>query len=166
MLPRKSVRRVSVALAVVGLAAMGMPAQAGAAPPEPIDVTFAFPDPVAGFNSICSFPLTIDIEGKTKTITKPDGTVITTAPGQTATVTNLATGETLDLKIPGTGLTLTNGQFVFRGANLIIRSTVFGDNVNGLLFATGRYVFNPAAPEGTPRLTGNGRLTDICAALA
>lgn len=167
---RKSVRRVSVALAVAGLVAVGTPAQAGAAPPEPIDVTYEFvtaPDPTdpLSFLPLCSFDLTAQVTGKTKAIPLPSGQFILTAPNQTVTVTNLETEETLTLNINGTTKAQADGSFLYRGAGLILRSVQFGDDINGLVYAHGRFVFDPSAPEGE-KLTGTGRSVDICAELA
>lgn len=169
MLPTtKAARRLPVALAALGLAGVCAAPSVSAAPPDPVGVTFFFienstedPEDLV-FPRLCSFDVAIEIEGKTKSIELPDGTFITTAPGQTATVTNLDTLETLNLRISGTSKTTRTGV-VFRGANLIIRSTAFGDDTEALLFAHGRYTFDTTA---TPKLTGVGASTDICAALA
>lgn len=163
----KGARRLPMALAACGLAGVCVAPSAIAAPPDPIEVTYRFisggNDPAnLVFPRLCSFDVAITIEGKTKTIELPDGTVITTAPGQTATVTNLATGETLDFKISGTSQSTPTGV-VFRGANLIIRSAAFGDDTQALLSAHGLYTFDTTA---TPKFTGVGALTDVCAALA
>src|SRR5215203_3937715 len=125
----KTARRLPLALAVLGLAAVWAPAQAGAAPPTPVDFSLTFDDSDGGFSRICSFDVLIELQGKTKVLELPTGTkIITTAPGQTATVNNLDTGETLELRIPGTSqFDPETGEFVFLGANLIIRSSDFGD---------------------------------------
>jgi hypothetical protein len=162
----KAARRLPVALAALGLVGVCVAPSASAAPPDPIELTYQFIEDPNGdleFPLLCSFEVAITVEGKTKSIELPDGTFITTAPGQTATVTNLMTGETLDFRISGTNKTTLDGVVVFRGANLIIRSTAFGDDTNALLFAHGRYTFDTTA---TPKFAGVGTLTDVCAALA
>ena len=165
----KAARRLPVALAVLGLGAVCIAPSANAEPPEPLDVTFRFvanpsTDPAdLEFPMLCSFEVETTITGKTKLVELPNGTSIITAPGQVATVTNLDTGETLSLSISGTTKTTLDGGFVFRGANLIIRSEAFGDDTNALLFAHGRFTFNTTAD---PKFDGTGASTDICAALA
>ena len=158
----KTARRLAVSLAALGLAAVWAPPQVGAEPPTSVDFSVTFPDAEAGNPSLCAFDVLIEVQGKTKVLELPNGTTITTAPGQTATVTNLATGETLALKIPGsTQLNRATGVTVFLGPNLILRSPAFGDVVSGLLYAKGRFTFVPGAG-----LTGIGSSTDICALLA
>ncbi len=141
---------------------MWAPAQAGAAPPTRVDFSLRFDGSDGNFSKICSFDVLIEVRGKTKVLALPTGTIITTAPGQTTTVTNLDTGEKLELNIPGTSqFDPETGEVVFLGSNLIIRSLDFGDVTFGLVYAKGRFTFVPG--DG---LTGVGTSSDICAALA
>jgi hypothetical protein len=164
-------RRFLMMLGTVGLvAAVWTPARAGAqqSPPTPVTGTLTFPSPDGPLLAVCSFPVQIDFHGKAATLQLPNGTVIATSPTLTATVTNLETGEQVDLKIPGPvrstlGPTGEVVKAVFLGPSLVIRSTDFGDTTQGLVYVTGRYTF---LPGGEPRFSGVGTLTDICALLA
>jgi hypothetical protein len=157
-------RRFLMVLGTLGLvAAVWAPVRAGAqqSPPTAVEGTITF-----SAGEICPFTVKIDFQGKTATLQLPNGTriaTIATSPTVTATVTNLDTGEQVDLKIPGPVQTLATGEAVFVGPSLVIRSPAFGDNTTGLVYVTGRYTFLPGR---VPPFSGVGGLTDICALLA
>jgi hypothetical protein len=156
-------RRLLMVLGTLGLvAAVWAPVRVGAqSPPVPVEGTLTF-----SAGEICPFAVEIDFEGKAATLQLPNGTLIATidiSPTLTATVTNLDTGERVDLKIPGPTQTLATGERVFVGPALVIRSPVFGDDTTGLVYVAGRYTFLPGR---VPPFSGVGRLTDICALLA
>jgi hypothetical protein len=158
-------RRWPLALAALALlaAALWAPTQAGAqqAPPTPVAGTLTF---AAG--EVCPFAIQIDFEGKGSVLQLPNGTriaTISTSPTLTATVTNLATGEEVDLNIPGPTQVLATGETVFLGPALVIRSPEFGDNTTALVYVSGRYTFLPGR---TPPFSGTGQLVDVCALLA
>jgi len=139
------------------------PAMVGAQqqPPTPVAGTLTFR---AG--EICPFAIAIDFQGKGSVIQLPNGTriaTISTSPTLTATVTNLATGEQVDLNIPGPTQTLATGETVFLGPALVIRSPKFGDTETGLVYVSGRYTFLPGR---VPAFSGTGQLIDLCALLA
>jgi hypothetical protein len=157
---RTKPRRLLMALGTLGLAAaMWAPAPVGAqqSPPSPVDATIRFPGDF-DFRICPSFDVKIDIRGKQGILELPSGTVILTSPALKATVTNLATGEQVDLNITGTTQILPSGGQVFLGSNLILRAEQFGDSTNTLAYVNGRFTFPP--------FSGVGTLTDICVLLA
>jgi hypothetical protein len=165
-------RRILMVLGTLGLvAAVWAPARAGAqpSPPTPVTVTYTFgPTPGTDFGDLCGFNGQIALRGKAATLLLPNGIVIATSPTLTATVTNLETRAHVDLNIPGPvrttlGPTGEVVKAVFLGPSLVIRSPMFGDTTNGLVYVTGRYTF---LPRSEPRFSGVGTLTDICALLA
>jgi hypothetical protein len=155
-------RRFLMALGTLGLAAaVWAPAPVGAqqSPPSPADATIFFREGVPGEFRICpSFDVRIDVQGKQGILTLPGGTTIVTSPALKATVTNLATGEQVDLNITGTTQISASGDQVFLGSNLVLRAVQFGDTTNTLAYVQGRFMFPP--------FSGVGRLTDICVLLA
>jgi hypothetical protein len=159
-------RRLPIVLGTLSLvAAVWAPTRAGAeqSPPTAFQGTVIFE---AG--TLCSFDVKLDFQGKTATLQLPNGTrivTIATFPTATATVTNLDTGEQVDLKIPGPVQTLaTTGEAVFVGPSLVLRSPDFGDNTTALVYVTGRFTFLPGRLPSP--FSGVGNLTDVCAVLA
>jgi len=153
-------RRFLMALGTLGLAAaVWAPAPVGAqqSPPSPADATILFPG-TFNFRICPSFDVRIDVQGKQGILTLPGGTTIVTSPALKATVTNLATGEQVDLNITGTTQISPSGGQVFLGSNLVLRAVQFGDTTNTLAYVKGRFTFPP--------FSGVGTLTDICVLLA
>jgi hypothetical protein len=155
-------RRFLMALGTLGLAvAMWAPAPVGAqqSPPSAVDATIFFRDrPPDEFRICPAFDVRIDVQGKQGILALPDGTTIVTSPALKATVTNLATGEQVDLNITGTTQISATGAQVFLGSNLVLRAVQFGDTTNTLAYVKGRFTFPP--------FSGVGTLTDICVLLA
>jgi hypothetical protein len=93
---------ITASLLMVGVAAVG---PAAADPPDitryPLGETYVFPDPVNGYANRCEFPVMFQGFGKAMDIAFPDGRYLGTAPGAYATVTNLETGKSIDLKMNG-----------------------------------------------------------------
>ena len=153
----RSSRSAFAAVAAVAVACL--PSAAGAAPPGPagFDVTV----PAGDF---CDFAVHILVAGKAKTIDLGDRFVVT-APGQTLTATNLATGKVLTTSITGafhnTTLADKSVETMATGRNLL------GDPIAGLVIAVGDFSFTTAADGQTNivPLHGEGRLIDVCAAL-
>ena len=145
----------TLAAALIAVTAIFPPlcaAQSAGYAPDKIDLTVVLDpaNPEVG-TSACSFPVSLHITGKSKTISLPGNrAVITTAPGQYITVTNLndpskqvvlnATGVFTNLNQPdggfvgigtgrnvatdpGFGLTLVVGRFsfAFNGAGVLIQ---------------------------------------------
>ena len=153
-------RRFLMALGTLGLAAVWAPAPVGAqqSPPSPADATILFPG-TFNFRICPSFDVRIDVQGKQGILALPGGTTIVTSPALKATVTNLATGEQVDLNITGTTQISPLGDHqVFLGSNLVLRAVQFGDTTNTLAYVNGRFTFPP--------FSGVGTLTDICVLLA
>jgi hypothetical protein len=112
----------------------------------------------------CDFPMQLEVSGKGKTITLPDGTLILTSPGLDVTATNLDNGEQARFSITGSLHQSTNeiGQetTLARGRNFLF------DPVAGTVVASGNfsYVFNADGTLAQP-LEGEGQLIDVCALL-
>jgi hypothetical protein len=144
-----------VAVTAAALALSSAPAVA--APPQPVDQTPIELD--AGV--ACGFPVELVLTGKAKTIELPGGRMITTAPGQDVTVTNLANGRSVTLNIHVT--TAANGDVVTvaTGRNALL------DVVAGFVLTQGDFTFAfDAAGNLIAPLSGTGRVTDICAMVA
>jgi hypothetical protein len=146
---------VALALAVVVV----LPKASSAAPPEPYDVTFE----ATGF---CDFPVLVETTGKSKTIALPDGSFLTTAPGQRVTLTNLEEPDKqASFVITGTvrQTELENGStlVVARGRNNI---GILGE---GIFITIGRVEFIVTPIAGSDFvdiniLENQGRLIDVC----
>ncbi|GAA4406842.1 hypothetical protein GCM10023168_22240 [Fodinibacter luteus] len=94
---------MAASLLMVGVAAVS---PAAADPPDitrypDAGITWMFPDPVNGYANRCEFPVMYQDEGKLVDIQFSDGRYLGTAPGLRATVTNLDTGESIDLMVNG-----------------------------------------------------------------
>jgi hypothetical protein len=161
---RAIVLALSVILALV-VAAQTVLAQGNGVAPG--DASFTYTSKViATIPGHCSFPMQIEISGKTKTIEQGNGGIIITSPGAFATVTNKATGEqatfnitgsfhnTLDTPEPGLVTTLVSGRnFLF-------------DPEAGTVMAIGHFSFVSDAEGNNVRpLDGEGQLIDVCALL-
>ena len=128
-------------------------------PPTPVDET---PFTVEG---LCAFPVQLELNGKSKTITLPGGRSIITSPGLDVTLTNMEnTTNHTTLNITGAShiSVLANGdvQTLVTGRNLLF------DPVAGFVLSQGRFsfVFDASGNLIQP-LSGTGQLTDVCALL-
>ncbi len=130
----------------------------------PVDVSDTFTVNPGDIPGACDFPMQLEVSGKQKTITLPDGTLILTSPGLHVTVTNLDNGEQARFSITGPFHQSTNetGQVttLARGRSLLF------DPVAGTVIASGNfsYVFNADGTLAQP-LEGEGQLIDVCALL-
>jgi TolB-like protein len=113
----------------------------------------------------CSFDVKATISGKTKEITLPSGGLIVTAPKQTATVTNVKTGKSVDYVVTGVFFITTdeddNITFKARGRNLLTRS-------NGIFLTSGNFSFTLLTKENVFiefDTEGLGNVIDVCDAL-
>jgi hypothetical protein len=164
-----------VVAAPVVLAQAGSPKNPNGAPPEEILVDAVVPaqDPNADprtFASLgCDFDLGVLVTGKTKTIQLPDGGLITTAPGQNVTLTNLETGEQITLNITGVKFDSPPGE------DGIVYSVITGRNVAldpaGTFLNIGRFTFAIDTTEGeqfpiVEPQQGKGQAIDVCALLS
>lgn len=129
-------------------------------PPQPIDQTYSF-----DAMTMCTFPVTIRLTGKSKAIALAGGRLIFTAPGQKALLKNGETGVEASVSLTGgahvTTLPDDNLEFIVTGNNIITDDI----EVPHLALTSGRFrfVINPATGEVVERRSGNGRITDACA---
>jgi hypothetical protein len=136
--------------------------------PEPVIFDFTV-EPGAEGGS-CDFPLHLDVSGKGKEITQPDGSLIITSPGLDVTATNEITGEQARFSITGTFFETTdpesgNVTTVITGRNLLF------DPDAGIVLLSGNFSFVFDAEgnliksfEDPP--AGKGQVIDVCALLA
>jgi hypothetical protein len=149
---------------VVLASVLGWSSGALAAPPTPLPP--GQPTTFPG-GTLCSFPVLIGpVTGKTKTIALPRGRTLTIAPGQTVTLTNLATGKSVRLTITGSFLNLPpdeqgNVTTLARGSNLLF------DPVAGFVLVHGNFRF-ATGPDNTNvvPLSGEGSVNDVCQLLS
>jgi hypothetical protein len=161
--------------APVVLAQGGSPKNPNGEPPEEILVDAVVPaqDPNADpstFASLgCDFDLGVVVTGKTKTIQLPNGGLITTAPAQNVTVTNLETGEQMTFNITGVKFDSPPGE------NGIVYSVITGRNVAfdpaGTFLNIGRFTFAIDTDPGeqfpiVEPQQGKGQAIDVCALLS
>jgi hypothetical protein len=170
---RKTVvkRAIVVAISVILVLTMAVPtvlarSDNGKAP-EPVSADFiVMPGDPGGS---CDFPIRLQVSGKGKTITLPNGSRIITSPGLFVTVTNLATPENqTTLNITGTfhESTAANGDVTTRitgrnlpfdpeaGVNLTIGNFSFVFDAEGNLL------------QSFEQTDGKGQVIDVCALLA
>jgi len=162
---RRSIMIALIALLALTMAAPTVLAQSdnGVAPGDASGTFTVNPGDIPG---ACDFPMQLEVSGKGKTITLPDGSLILTSPGLKVTVTNLDTPENqARFGITGSFHQSTNetGQVttLARGRSLLF------DPVAGTVIASGNfsYVFNSDGTLAQP-LEGEGQLIDVCALLA
>ena len=125
-------------------------------------------DPNPPLPGHCSFPIQLDLSGKGKVITLPDGSAILTSPGLFVTVTNLDSPENqVTLNVTGTihQTTAANGDVTTRitgrnlpfdpdaGVNLTIGNFSFVFDAEGNLL------------QSFEDTDGKGRVIDVCALL-
>jgi hypothetical protein len=161
-------RAIVLALSVILALTMAAPtvlAQGNGGAPEDVSGTIP-PEVVAQFPGACSFPMQLDLSGKGKVITLPDGRRILTSPGLHVTVTNVDTGEQATFNITGTFHETTNPETgevttVVTGRNLLF------DPEAGVVLTIGQFTFVFDA-EGNliQPFEGKGQVIDVCALLA
>ncbi len=173
-------RRMLLLLAAVALLALALspvvqaqngggkgPVDAGGAP-EDVDAVFD-PDAVAdAFAGACGdFPVLVELDGKIKTTELPNGTTLSTGPGLKATITNTETGTSETFSITGAFRELPADE------NGIVVTEVTGRNLltdpeAGFVVASGNFsfAFDTDTGELVQPLSGEGRLIDVCEALA
>ena len=148
----------SAAVTLTAIAVVGVAQPAAAAPPDEVSGSFEVP-------GICPFTVLLEVEGKAKTIERPDGSFILTSPGFVATATNTSTEAFVTWSITGSfhQSTLPNGDTFTKmtGRNLVT------DPVAGFALISGDFSFT-AAPDGSivVPLNGKGRIVDHLGRLA
>jgi hypothetical protein len=173
-------RRIMLLFAAVALLALSLApvvqAQGnGGAPAEGVIAEGVLPaqDPDAPDTDLaslgCDFDLGYVVTGKTKTITRPDGGAITTAPGQNVTLTNLESGEEVTYNV--TGVTFASAP----DQNDIVYYVITGRNVGfdpaGTFLNIGRFTFAIDTTTGelhpiVEPQEGTGQAIDICEILS
>jgi hypothetical protein len=163
-------RAIVIALSVILALTMAAPtvlAQGGnGGAPEDVSGTISPEDVAQFFPGHCSFPIQLELSGKGKVITLPDGRRILTSPGLHVTVTNVDNGEQATFNITGTLHETTNletGEVttVVTGRNLLF------DPEAGVVLTIGpfTYVFDAEGNLIQP-FEGKGKVIDVCALLA
>ena len=159
-------RAIVLAFSVILALTMAAPTVLAQGPPNggaPEDVSGVVPPEF--FPGTCDFPIQLEVSGKGKTITLPDGRRILTSPGLFVTVTNLDTPENqATFNITGTfhETTAANGDVTTKvtGRNLLF------DPEAGVVLTIGNFSFVFDA-EGNliQPFEGKGQVTDVCALL-
>jgi hypothetical protein len=156
---------VGILAALVVAAPMVAAQSDNGAVPQEYSVSYG-PEVIAQFPGHCSFPMQLDVSGKTKTIHQGNGGMIITSPGASATVTNLANGEQATFNVTGSShkSILENGNVktVMTGRNLAL------DPVAGTFVSMGHFTFvnNPSDTVNVIPVSGTGRMIDVCALLS
>jgi hypothetical protein len=164
---RAIVLAISVILALTMAAPTVLAQSDNGIAPEPVSADFTV-DPDAEGGS-CAFPLHLDVSGKGKEITQPDGSLIITSPGLDVTATNETTGEQARFSITGTFFETTNPEngdvtTVVTGRNLLF------DPDAGIVLLSGNFSFVFDAEgnliQSFEDTDGKGQVIDVCALLA
>ena len=156
---------VGILSALVVAAPMVLAQSDNGAAPQEVSVTYG-PEVLAQFPGHCSFPMQLEVSGKTKTIEQGNGGMIITSPDAFATVTNLANGEQATFNITGSAhkSTLENGNVktVMTGRNFAL------DPVAGTFISIGRFTFvnDPSDTTNIVPVSGEGQMIDVCALLS
>ena len=164
---RAIVLALSVILALVVAAPTVLARSDNGTAPEPVSADFTV-EPGAEGGS-CAFPLRVEVSGKGKMITQPNGSLIFTSPGLFATVTNQVNGKQATFNISGTFHETTNpvnGDVTTKvtGRNLL------SDPDAGYVLLSGNFSFvfdkNGNLIQSFEDTDGNGQVIDVCALLA
>ena len=154
---------LSVILALVLAAPTVLAQSENGGAPKPVSADFTVQPSAPGGS--CDFPIRLQVSGKGKTITQPDGSLIFTSPGLDVTATNRQNGEQARFSITGTFFESTNPEngdvtTVITGRNLLF------DPDAGIVLLSGNFsfVFDAEGNLVQP-LEGKGRLIDVCALL-
>jgi hypothetical protein len=156
---------VGILSALVVAAPMVLAQSDNGAAPQEVSVTYG-PEVLAQFPGHCSFPMQLEVSGKTKTVEQGNGGVIITSPDAFATITNLANGEQATFNITGSAhkSTLENGNVktVMTGRNFAL------DPVAGTFISIGRFTFvnDPTDTTNIVPVSGEGQMIDVCALLS
>jgi hypothetical protein len=163
---RAIVLALSVILALV-VAAPTVLAQGNGGAPEPVSDDFIV-EPGAPGGS-CDFPLRVEVSGKGKQITQPNGSLIFTSPGLFATVTNQTNGKQATFSISGTFHQSTNPE------NGDVTTKVTGRNLlsdpdAGYVLLSGNFSFVFDAEgnliQSFEDTDGKGQVIDVCELLS
>ena len=164
-------RAIVLALSVILALTMAAPtvlarSDNGTAPTDASQTVIVEPGAEGGS---CDFPLRLDLSGKGKTITLPDGSrIIETSPGLFVTVTNTVNGEQATFNISGTfhKTTAENGDVTTKvtGRNLL------SDPDAGIVLLSGNFSFVFDAQgnllQSFEDTDGHGQVIDVCELLS
>lgn len=156
---------ISVILALTMAAPTVLARSVNGVPPGPSLSSGTFTVEANAQGGSCTFPLQLEVSGKGKTITQPDGSRIVTSPGLDVTATNLQNGEQARFSIAGTFFETTaenrDVTTVITGRNLLF------DPDRGIVLLSGNFSFVFDA-EGNliQAFEGKGKVTDVCALLS
>ncbi len=161
-------RAIMLALSVILALTMAAPtvlAQGNGGAPEDVSGTISPEDVAKFFPGHCSFPIQLELSGKGKAITLPDGRRIITSPGLHVTITNLDNGEQATFNITGTFHETTNPQNGEVTTRITGRNLLF-DPEAGVVLTIGNFFFVFDA-EGNliQPFEGKGQVIDVCALL-
>jgi hypothetical protein len=164
---RAIVLALSVILALTMAAPTVLARSDNGTAPEPVSDDFIV-EPGAEGGS-CDFPLRVEVSGKGKEITMPDGSSIFTSPGLFATVTNQTNGEQATFSISGTFHVTTNPvnkevTYKVTGRNLL------SDPDAGYVLLSGNFSFvfdeNGNLIQSFEDTDGHGQVIDVCELLS
>ena len=123
--------------------------------------------------NLCAFPVLIEGEGKLKDIEKPDGSIISTAPGFSTTMTNLDEPDN-QITVSNTAafhdVPLSNGEtlLVITGQIFLLFDEDFTEELQqGIYLAIGRttVVEDAEGKWDASTFRNQGQLIDVCAIL-
>jgi hypothetical protein len=157
---------VGILSALIVTAPMVSAQSANGGAPEDASATYG-PEILAQFPGHCSFPMQLEISGKTKTIEHGNGGMIITSPGAFATITNLANGEHETFNITGSvhkSILEDSGNVktVMTGRNFAL------DPVAGTVITIRRFCFvnDPTDTTNVVPVSGKGQMIDVCTLLS
>jgi len=164
---RAIVLALSVILALVVAAPTVLARSDNGTAPQPVSADFIVEAGDPGGS--CDFDIRLEVSGKGKTITQPDGSRIITSPGLDVTATNLENGEQARFSITGTFFETTNPEngdvtTVITGRNLLF------DPDAGIVLLSGNFsfVFDKKGNliQSFEDTDGNGQVIDVCELLS
>ena len=156
---------VAMLSALVVAAPMALAQSDSGGAPEEVSATLG-PEDLAQYPGHCSFPMQVEISGKTKTVEQGNGDTTSIFPTFSVTVTNLDNGKQATFNVTGSNhlSTLENGnvQTVMTGRNFAL------DPVAGTFISMGHFTFvnDPTNTTNVVPVSGTGRLIDVCALLS
>jgi hypothetical protein len=161
---RAIVLALSVILALTMAAPTVLAQSDNGTAPEDVEGTFIVNPGDPGGS--CAFQLQLDLSGKGKTITQPDGSRILTSPGLHVTATNLDNGEQATFSITGAFHETTNPENDEVTTKVTGRNLLF-DPEAGIVLLSGNFSFVFDA-EGNliQAFEGNGQVIDVCELLS
>ena len=164
---RAIVLAISVILALTMAAPTVLARSDNGKAPEAVIADFTVTPGAAGGS--CDFPLHLDLSGKGKEITQPDGSHIFTSPGLHVTATNQTNGEQASFSITGAFHETTNPE------NGEVTTKVTGRNLlsdpdTGYVLLSGNFSFVFDAEgnliQSFEDTDGKGQVIDVCELLS